>query len=79
MLDNGQAESQADLARHLGLSRAKITQTMSLLKLDGNIQQFILELEDTDKRLQRLTERLLRGLVNLSRDKQWQAIERLSK
>ena len=37
MLDEGQAQSQADLARLLGVSRAKITQVMNLLKLDEEI------------------------------------------
>ena len=71
MLDEGQAQSQADLARLLGVSRAKITQVMNLLKLDEEIQDFILRLEETDERLRVLTERRLRPLA-LMRDKELQ-------
>ena len=63
MLDSGKAKSQADLAHRLGVSRARVTQMMNLLKLDEEIQEFILGLEDTDKRLKVLTERRLRSLV----------------
>ena len=37
MLEQGLVQSQADLARRLGVSRAKITQTLNLLKLDTEI------------------------------------------
>ena len=63
MLEDGQAESQADLARLFGVSCARITQTMNLLKLAPEIQDFVVNLDDTDKRLQVLTERRLRSLA----------------
>ena len=65
MLDLGQAESQADLARILGVSRAKVTQMMNLLELDEEIQEFILGLEDSNERLKVLTERRLRQISKI--------------
>ncbi len=37
MIDSGKAKNQAELARIKGLSRARITQLLNLLKLDKNI------------------------------------------
>ena len=65
MLDLGQAESQVDLARILGVSRAKVTQMINLLELDEEIQEFILGLEDSDERLKVLTERRLRQISKI--------------
>ena len=70
MLDDGTASSQADLARLLGVSRAKVTQVLNLLKLDEEIQEFILGMEDTDERLKVLTERRLRDIVDMPRPSQ---------
>ena len=53
------------LARLLGVSRAKITQMLNLLKLDDEIQGFILGLDETDKRLKVMTERRLRPLAQI--------------
>ena len=66
ILESGIIASQADLARQLGVSRAKVTQIMNLLKLAPEIRDFIANLEDTDERLQLLTERRLRPLVRIT-------------
>ena len=72
MLDSGFITSQADLAYYLGVSRAKVTQMLNLLKLDTGIRDFMLELEDTDERLRVLTERRLRPLTQSGdRNFQW--------
>lgn len=63
MLEQGLVQSRADLARYLGVSRAKVTQVLSLLKLAPEIQDFIANLDETDKQLQILSERRLRSLV----------------
>ena len=65
MLDIGLVGSQAELASLLGVSRAKVTQMLNLLKLDDEIQEFMVGLEETDERLRVLTERRLRPLVGL--------------
>ncbi len=77
MLKQGVVQSRADLARHLGVSRAKITQILSLLKLDEEVQAFLLDLDETDERLRKLSERKLRGLLDSSKDEQWQIIKRM--
>jgi ParB-like chromosome segregation protein Spo0J len=37
MIDSGEAKNQAELARIKGISRARVTQILNLLKLDKNI------------------------------------------
>ena len=37
MINSGKAKSQADLAKKLGISRARVTQILNLLKLDNEI------------------------------------------
>ena len=66
LLDSGLVQSQTDLAQLLGVSRAKVTQMMNLLKLDEEIQEFTLGLKETDERLKVLTERRLRELVKMA-------------
>jgi DNA-binding transcriptional regulator LsrR (DeoR family) len=65
MIDNGQVKNQSDLARKLGVSRARVTQILSLLKLDSLI---VKELEKLGDPLEAkiITERLLRPYVNKS-------------
>ena len=65
ILESGLVESQADLAVLLGVSRAKVTQMLNLLKLDEKVQEFMLGLEETDERLKVLTERRLRSLKQI--------------
>ena len=79
LLKQGLVQSKADLARHLGVSRAKVTQMLNLLKLDVDIRDFMLELEDTDERLRVLTERRLRPLTqrgdrNVQRTQFWKIV-----
>ena len=66
-LDSGEATSQADLARKLGVSRAKVTQMLNLLKLDVGIRDFMLSLDNEDERLEILTERRLRCWIRMSK------------
>jgi len=65
MIDKGQVKNQSDLARKLGVSRARVTQILSLLKLDSLILQ---ELEKLGNPLKSriITERMLRSYVNKS-------------
>jgi len=65
MIDNGQVINQSDLARKLGVSRVRIHQILSLLKLDSLILQ---ELEKLGDPLEAkiITERMLRSYVNKS-------------
>jgi len=68
-LDAGEVASRADLARQHGLTRARVTQLMDLLKLDPLILDYVRNLPvGTPERL--VTERNLRRLVRLAADSQ---------
>lgn len=64
LLDSGEAPNRAWLARHHGLSRARVTQLMSLLLLHPDILDYVRILPaGTPERL--VTEKKLRRLVRL--------------
>jgi len=63
MLDAGVVSSRAHLARRLGVSRARVTQLLNLLKLRDEIRQGMLALAAHVRR--RLTERRLRHLLKI--------------
>jgi len=46
LVDNGQVKNQSDLARLKGVSRARITQLINILKLDKKIKTKIEKLDD---------------------------------
>jgi len=46
MIDNGQVKNQADLARKLSISRARVTQVLNLLKLNKDIIRQIEQIGD---------------------------------
>jgi len=59
MIDNGQVKNQADLARKLSISRARVTQVLNLLKLNKDIIRQIEQIGDPmDKKV--ISERELR-------------------
>ncbi len=63
LLDEGRFDTQAELAQALSASRSRVTSILGLLKLDHEVQEFILGLDDKDRQLSRLTERELRVLL----------------
>jgi len=65
MIDNRQVKNQSGLARKLGMSRVRIHQILSLLKLDSLIIQELEKLGDPLKS-KIITERMLRPCVNKS-------------
>jgi len=69
MIDNGQVKNQSGLARKLGISRVRICQILSLLKLDPLIIQELEKLGDPLKS-KIITERILRPYVNKSPQEQ---------
>ena len=64
MIDAGEAKNAAALARRYGVTRAKISQTLSLLRLAPEILAYIDGLEGTEGCLH-LTARRLRDLAVL--------------
>ena len=63
-LDAGEVENQAAIARREGLTRARVTQVMGLLRLAPEIQELVLTLPTVAGR-SIITERSLRSIVLL--------------
>ena len=64
LIEEGVVKDQAEIARTMGLSRARVTQIMALLNLAPGIQEQILA-PPPDAGLERLTERSVRVLTGL--------------
>jgi hypothetical protein len=69
LLESRKVASQAEIARQEGITRARVTQVMGMLKLPPEIQERILSLPDTLNRPS-VTERMLRPIraITNSRD-----------
>ena len=65
MIDNGQVKNQAELAKLKGVSRARVTQILNLLKLDSLIIQELEKLGDPLKS-RIIIKRILRPPANKS-------------
>ena len=64
LLDSGVYRTQSELAGGLGLSRARVTQIMNLLKLPRDIGEFLADCQDAAIR-RYFTEQRLRALTGL--------------
>ena len=62
---SGKIQDQADSARKLGLTRARISQILDLMNLAPDLQEEILSLEAIDGR-EPMGERALRGMVGVT-------------
>ena len=62
LLDAGEVSCQADIARQEGLTRARVTQVMGMLRLAPDIQEHILSMPETVGR-PAITERALRSIT----------------
>ncbi len=62
---SGKLVDQADAARRLGLTRARITQLLALLRLAPDLQEHVLFLEAVDG-IEPLTERDLRKVTRVA-------------
>ncbi len=69
MIDSGEVKNQSDLAKLKGISRARVTQILNLLKLDSLIIQELEKFGDPLKS-RIITERMLRLYVNKSQQEQ---------
>jgi hypothetical protein len=76
MLTSGKCSSPAALARRLGLSRARVTQVLHLLKLTPEVLDVITDLGDPLPS-PIVTERRLRSLTRLTVEEQFQRIHML--
>ena len=80
LLEKGHVQSQRTLAQQVGISQTKVHLILRLLKLDEEIKDFILGLDDADPRLSFLAVYRLQPLLRLkSKERQrrefWQMIE----
>lgn len=65
MIDSGEAKNQAELAKIKGISRARVTQIINLLKLDKSIIDHLEQIGDPmDRKV--ISERELRKIIHLS-------------
>ena len=63
MIDSGEVKNQSDLASQLGISRARVTQILNLLKLGKNIIDNLKQIGDPmDKKV--ISERGLRKIIH---------------
>ena len=76
MIKYGQAKSQSDLARMLGISRVRVNQIIRLLKLDNEIIKAIKKLGDPLKS-QIITERILRPYIGKNRKFQLEILRKI--
>jgi ParB-like chromosome segregation protein Spo0J len=72
----GEVRSQADLARKLGVSRARVTQALTLLRLAVDVKDKVRALGDP-LITRSVSEKALRGLVSFAVHEQREAIRRL--
>jgi hypothetical protein len=61
-IDRGDFEDRADVARHLNLTRARITQVLDLILLAPDLQEAVLDLEAVDG-VEPFSEHVLRSLA----------------
>ncbi len=64
LLESRQVRNQAEIAKREGITRARVTQVMGLLRLAPEIQQYILSMPDAARR-PAITERALRPITQL--------------
>lgn len=64
LLESGEAATQADIARREGITRARVTQIMGMLRLAPEIQEHILSMSETVGR-PAITERALQPIGSL--------------
>ncbi|HEX8044046.1 hypothetical protein [Candidatus Deferrimicrobium sp.] len=62
-IDAGEVQNNAEIAHREGITRARVTQVMSLFRLAPEFQEQILTLSDTIRR-SAVTERRLRPIIN---------------
>ncbi len=81
-LDHGECCNRADLARRLGLTRARLTQILNLLLLAPEIQEEILFMESTGKR-NIVSERMVREIIQAEdwsqQLRQWESLKSTNK
>jgi biotin operon repressor len=78
MIDSGEVKSEADLARRLGISRVRVNQIVSVLKLDEQVIEMVEQLGNPMKS-RIITERQLRHHLKEPPEKQRTFIKEIKK
>ncbi len=79
MLATGKVNSQSELARKVGLTRARVTQVLNLLKLPDSVIRSLCTVSDPEK-IAFFSERRLRSITHLARaNEQIRAFRNLEK
>lgn len=73
-LDTGEVRTQAEIALSEGITRARVTQVMALLRLAPEIQERILRLPEVDRHPV-VTERALRSIAHMNGQEQIAAFQ----
>jgi hypothetical protein len=77
-MESGEASNQAAVARREGITRARVTQVMGLLRLAPEIQEHVMSLPDVVRR-PAISERALRPIAQIDSPKeQLQAFQALA-
>ena len=77
LLESCEVRNQAEIARREGITRARVTQVMCMLRLAPEIQQHVLSMPDVVRR-PAISERALRPIAQMERPAaQLQAFEQL--
>jgi len=69
LLESGEVRTQAEIAQREGITRARVTQVMGLLRLAREIQEHVLSLPDMVHR-PAITERALRSITTFDDERQ---------
>ena len=75
MIENGECAYQADLARRLGVSRARVSQVLRFLRLDPKVLKTLTALGDP-LLSPIVTERKLKKIINFPKEKQRQRVKK---
>lgn len=76
LLESGEVRTQAAIARREGISRARVTQVIDMLRLAPEIRQHILSMPKAVRR-PAITERALRSIAHLDPGHQVDAFKTL--
>ena len=74
-MENGECSSQAELARRLGVSRARVSQVLRFHRLDPEVLKTLNALGDPLSS-PIVTERMLNEIINLPEEKQRQRVKK---
>jgi len=70
MIDAGEVKNAAQISRDLGITRARVCQLLSLLRLESEIKRYIIDLEGDEGCLHLSARALINIATSMNRDQQ---------